>query len=80
MWKCFPPISDKLWQQNYNNVQVHDGLVDLVLDIDVSAFSGQALWLAVTVDGQLLTPRQELLPAPYALSVRPGAQVVGYTS
>ena len=75
-----PSDGDRLWQQNYNNVNVYEGLVDLVLDVDAGAFNGQALWLAVTVDGQLLTPRQELLPAPYALSVRPGAKVIGDTS
>lgn len=47
---------NKLWQRTYNNVPAYDGLVDLVLDVDAGAFNGQALWLAITVDGQLLTP------------------------
>ena len=59
---------------------VVDGLVDLILDVDPTVINGQALWLEVSVDGQTLAPRQELLPVPYALSVRPGASIIGDTS
>jgi hypothetical protein len=39
-------------------------------------FDGQALWLGVEVagDGEM-TPRQEILPVPYAMSLRPGATI-----
>ena len=39
------------------------------LEIPPSLFNGQALWLGVHVEGdtQEMTPRQQLLPAPYAL-------------
>ncbi len=67
----------KLWEQTKTGVQVQNGLFDVQLDIDPADFDGQALWLAIRVDGQLLSPRQEMLPAPYALSLRPGAEIVG---
>lgn len=60
-----------------NNVPVSAGLFTVELDVPQAAFNGQALWLRIQVGGQWLTPRQELLPAPYALSLRPGAQIRG---
>ena len=45
--------------------------------MDQANFTGQALWLSIDVNGQTLSPRQEILPAPYALSLRPGADIVG---
>jgi hypothetical protein len=65
----------KLWEQTKSGVQVQNGLFTEQLDVDAGAFDGQALWLAITVNGQLLSPRQELLPAPYALTLRPQAQI-----
>ena len=67
----------KLWEQTMNGVSVQDGLVNVALDVDPEEFNGQALWLAITVDGQLLSPRQEMRPVPYAMSVRPGAVIDG---
>jgi len=60
-----------------NNVSVNNGLFTVELDVPQSAFNGQALWLRIQVGGQWLSPRQELLPVPYALSLRPGAQIAG---
>ncbi len=56
------------------NVQVSDGFFDVELEVDHSDFNGQALWLEVEVGG---TPIgcQEILPVPYALSLRPGAKI-----
>ena len=65
----------KLWEQTKSGVQVQNGLFTVELDVDVGAFDGQALWLAITVNGQLLSPRQEMLPAPYALTLRPRAAI-----
>jgi hypothetical protein len=65
----------KLWEQTKNGVQVQNGLFTVQLDVDAGAFDGQALWLAITVNGQLLSPRQEMLPAPYALTLRPRAEI-----
>ena len=63
-----------------NNVPVSDGLFTVELDVPQDAFNGQGLWLQVSVSGQTLSPRQELLPVPYALSLKPGAHVQGDTS
>ncbi|MGA9349288.1 MAG: hypothetical protein WBW48_10875 [Anaerolineae bacterium] len=49
-----------------NNVSVSNGLFTVDLDVPQDAFNGQ--WLL---------PRQELLPVPYALSLRPGAWIEG---
>ena len=60
-----------------NNVPVRNGLFTVELDVPHDAFNGQALWLRIQVNGQWLSPRQELLPVPYALSLRPGATIEG---
>ena len=60
-----------------NDVPVQDGLFAVELLVPQDAVNGQALWLQVQVEGQVLAPRQELLPVPYALSLRPGAQIYG---
>jgi len=67
----------RLWQQTHSGVQVRNGAFSVKLDVNAAHFDGRALWLAITVNGQLLSPRQELTPAPYALSLRPGARVYG---
>ena len=58
-----------------NSVPVSNGLFTVDLDVPQDAFNGQALWLRIQVNGQWLTPRQELLPVPYALSLKPGAGI-----
>ncbi|MBM3134117.1 MAG: hypothetical protein FJZ89_02280 [Chloroflexi bacterium] len=63
-----------------NGVPVSNGLFTVDLDVPQSAFNGQALWLRIQVGGQWLSPRQELLPVPYALSLRPGARIDGNTT
>ena len=60
-----------------NNVPVSNGLFTVDLDVPQDAFNGRALWLRIQVNGQWLTPRQELLPVPYALSLRPQARIEG---
>jgi len=60
-----------------NDVLVDDGLFSVKLDVDQDAFCGQELWLEVRVGGEILSPRQEILPVPYALSLRPGADILG---
>jgi len=60
------------------NVTVNDGLFTVRLEIQsgwMLYMDGRGLWLRVQVDGQWLSPRQELLPAPYALTLRPGATI-----
>ena len=59
-----------------NNVPVSNGLFTIKLDIPTGLLfyiDGRGLWLRIQVNGQWLSPRQELLPVPYALSLRPGA-------
>jgi hypothetical protein len=57
-----------VWEDAYN-VPVENGLFTVFLEIPPALFDGQALWLGVQVEGdaQEMTPRQQLLPAPYAL-------------
>lgn len=64
----------------YNTaVPVNQGLFNVQIPVDEGIFDGQALWLGVQVEGdpQEMTPRQPLLPAPYAFSLRPGATISG---
>jgi hypothetical protein len=56
-----------------NNVGVDQGLFNVRLEVDPDDFNGQELWLRVGVGGEWLDPRQQILPVPYALSLRPGA-------
>jgi hypothetical protein len=60
-----------------NDVAVGNGLFNVKLDVDQSDFNGQGLWLEVKVEGETLNPRQEILPVPYALSLKPGAEISG---
>ena len=66
-----------LWDSGNLNIVVENGLFNVKLGVSQASFNGQALWLSIIVDGQTLSPRQEILPAPYALSLRPGATIVG---
>ncbi len=69
------------------NTAVTDGLFTVELDFGSGIFTGDARWLEIGVrpgaSGGLfttLTPRQALTPAPYALGLRPGAQVISEES
>ena len=64
-----------------NSVEVENGLFNTEIDFNQWYFDGRALWLGITVgtDSEM-TPRQELRPVPYALSLVPGAGIVGDTS
>ena len=55
-----------------SGVQVTDGLFSVELDVTHSDFDGQGLWLEVEVGGTKIGC-QEILPVPYALSLKPGA-------
>ena len=57
------------------NVVVDRGLFNVGLSVTPAAFDGQGLWLRIYVNGEWLSPRQALLPVPYALSLKPGAQI-----
>jgi hypothetical protein len=66
------------------NITVTDGLFTVELDFGNDIFTGDARYLEIGVrpgaSGGLFTtlsPRQALTPAPYALSLRPDADVFG---
>ncbi|MFO7742674.1 MAG: hypothetical protein R6X31_10225 [Anaerolineae bacterium] len=59
-----------------NDVPVTDGLFSVDVDIGQNYFHGQGLWLEVEVDGTEIGC-EEILPVPYALSLRPGATIAG---
>jgi hypothetical protein len=65
----------ELWDSGVTSVTVDQGLFNVELEVDSNDFNGQGLWLRIYVDGEWLAPRQELTPAPYALSLRPGAVI-----
>ncbi len=69
-----------LWDSGNIAITVNDGLFAARLDITTDIFNGEELWVAQTIGGQLLTPRQEILPAPLAHTLRPGAIVKGTAS
>ncbi len=53
-------------------VSVVDGLFTVVLDFGEGVFAGTPLWLEIDVNAVVLSPRQSLTAAPYALhSARP---------
>lgn len=54
---------------NHADTQVTNGLFNVLMDFPPDVFTGARLWLEVVVDGVPLTPRQEMTPVPYALSV-----------
>jgi hypothetical protein len=68
---------NKLGEQIRNGTPVQNGLFTVYLNTDPAHYDGKGLWVAITVNGQLLSPRQELLPVPFALGLWPGANVVG---
>jgi hypothetical protein len=55
-------------------VQVTNGLFSAKVDVNQADFNGQALWVEVEVGGTKLGC-QEILPVPYALSLRSGAEI-----
>ena len=60
-----------------NDVQTTNGLFSVQLEVAQADFNGRGLWLEVYVQGEVLSPRQQILPTPYALSLRPGAIIQG---
>lgn len=58
------------------NAPVTNGLLSVELGFSHGYFNGQELWLGIGVEGTLVGC-QEILPVPYALGLRPGADIVG---
>lgn len=57
-------------------VNVSNGLFTVDLDVDQGDFHGDALWIDMIINGQTLSPRQAINPAPYALGLKAGAEIV----
>lgn len=64
-----------LYDSGNLTVAVDDGLFAVELGAPQNLFDGQALWLQITVEGETLSPRQAIRPAPYAMGLRPGASI-----
>lgn len=67
-----------------SSVNVSDGFFTVDLDFGSNAFTGEERWLEIGIDscpggasGVVLSPTIKLNPAPYALSLRPGAVISG---
>ncbi|HEY76705.1 MAG TPA: hypothetical protein G4O00_11090 [Thermoflexia bacterium] len=73
---CTIQVSNEITK---TGVQVTDGLFSVDLEVDPDNFNGQALWLEVEVGGTKIGC-QEILPVPYALSLRPGAVITTTTT
>ncbi len=66
--------------ETHSDVQVKDGLFTVALGVSEPLRTNdfdESLYLAVSVNGTDVTPRQPLLAAPYAFSLIPGAEVEG---
>jgi hypothetical protein len=60
-------------------VAVMNGRFSVAVSVPHDLFNGRGVWLRLQV-GSTLMACQELLPAPYALSLRPGAIIEGVAS
>ena len=61
-----------------HSVQASKGVFTTQITAASSFFDGRALWLGITVGADAeMTPRQEIQPVPFSLSMRPGAKIVG---
>ena len=58
-----------------NSATLSNGFFTVNLDFGAGIFSGSARWLDINVDGQELSPRVQILPAPYALFAATAATV-----
>lgn len=72
-----PVAGSALWDSGDLSVEVQKGLFVVRLPIETDIFNGEELWLSQVVDGETLTPRQEISPVPIAHTLRPGAIVKG---
>jgi microcystin-dependent protein len=52
------------------SIAVSRGLFTTTIEFDAACFNGDKRWLAITVNGVTLTPRQELTAVPHALVAR----------
>jgi len=65
-----------LYCEDYHAITVADGLYSTTITCGRQYLDGRELYLAVKIEGDdEMTPRQKLLPVPYAASFLPGAFV-----
>jgi hypothetical protein len=73
-----------LWTETHSGVAVTDGIYDVALGsqtpLTPAILSPSPRFLQVTVNGELLAPRRELLAVPYALEAERAANVGGAPS
>ena len=71
----------QLWAESQNVVPVNGGVYTVALGsvtpITTSILTGNAVYLEVTVDGDIISPRQRLLAVPYALEAEDALNVTG---
>jgi hypothetical protein len=57
-------------------LEINNGLFAVEIPAASNIFTGKGLWLEISVGG-ISVGCQEILPVPYALSLRPGANIMG---
>jgi hypothetical protein len=69
-------VGESIWSEIHPSVSVVDGLFDVILGegtpavpIHDTVFSGDDRWLEITVGGEKITPRVQLITVPYAMRV-----------
>jgi hypothetical protein len=69
-----PTGGTAMWAETHNGVTAQDGLVFVALGsesgngLDSSVFTGGAMYLEITVNGELMNPRLPIVSVPYAIS------------
>jgi hypothetical protein len=87
LWSCAAGTGSGCairYEQTVNNVQVTNGLFDVPIGVNsINADDGpdpaiftQKLYLEIEIDGEVLSPRQPLLGAPYAFTLVGGSVIV----
>lgn len=73
-----------LWSESQSGVMVTDGVYSVTLGavtpISSAVLGAGGAFLSITVDGELLTPRQQLLSVPFALRAAEAGQVGSVSS
>ena len=75
----------ELYHESHVGVTLLDGTFDIEVGggtsqsgvLDPTTFSGDQTWLELTVDGEVMAPRQRLLAVPYALRAAVAETVLG---
>lgn len=77
-----PEMGNEIWSQDVTTYDVMNGVLDIELGIGDQAplmailAGGTEIWLSFTIDGETLSPRQEMTAHPYA-AVAGNAQRLG---